>query len=297
MIIISAAALAAAIGTTDRAARRMIENLVRLTAIELLERNVAGAGRYRGQLRIYLRNPKAVPRSQPPGIRPDPQLTLVPDAIARETIPAHPAISAPSRHAIMAPKPPDAESSQPSQATAAQRFAVDRREIDSAIMAPKPPDPFNVVKEVENLSLSKNQGRFNALNNGSASPPGDPDEGLRVSGDIAAAIAAKCDPFKQKRRLEQEILAATGETDPTWWVAGNGADLVVNGGYPVAELQLLLQKVHVRRQLAPGAKGHIPNPQAYLQNALSNVARKRGVQWGRRRKSAVVSGGEEGHDQ
>lgn len=87
-------------------------------------------------------------------------------------------------------------------------------------------------------------------------------------------------PNAQKRRLKRRILAAAGVEDPDWWVAGNGADLVITHGYPIDKMQALLDELTRRRQLGPNDRNRIENPGGWLQTRLAEVAHQCGAQWG-----------------
>jgi hypothetical protein len=208
----SAAELGAALGATDRVGRRVLENLERLDAIVLLNRNLAGTGRLRGELLIFVRKPETVARSQPPGIDPGPQLPLLPDVIEGEIVRAHPAVSAPIRRAMMAPKPPDAGPAEPSEDPPAQGFAIDRAPAELAMMAPKPPDAPIVSKESRILSTPRNQGsvKVNVSDNGGPptglnAPAGAARESSRGTVPDAQALAAE---------LTRRRAAIASTTDP-----------------------------------------------------------------------------------
>jgi hypothetical protein len=242
----SAAAIADAHGVTDRAARRAIENLQGLGAIQVLDRNLAGPSRLRGQLRIFIRNPAMVPQSQPPGIESDPQRALLPGVIDPRIRPAHPAFSA--------PKPPD-----PSN--------VFKEEENLST-----PKPQGTVRSNDNGGPSR------------GSEPDS--RAFHVAGAVIGALEKATagfevgsHPNQQKQRLRRRILSAAGVDDEGWWVAGAGADLVVSYAYPIEKMEALLSDVARRRGLPENDRNRIYNPGGWLQKKFAEIAPKVGMKW------------------
>ena len=284
MIVSSAAAIADALGASDRVARRILQNLEAIGALQILERNVSGKGRLRGQLRIYVRNPNTVPKSQPPGIDPHRQQALIPEAVNPRIIPAHPAVSAPKPPAVLSPELPDTPPDLSGQVEAAQRFAYRGGRSDPAVLSPKPPRSFNVTKEKEALRFTTDQrtARCNDIEGA------DPLDGSLAAGVTEAFQTASdwmdaAHPTQQKCRLRERILKAAAVVDRRWWVAGAGADLVVTYGVPHVEVEELLSELVRRRHLPNEDPKHIRNAPGWLQTALARVARRVGMTWGCRR--------------
>ena len=260
----------------------MIENLSNVGAVQILERNLGGAGKHRGQLRVFVRNPRIVSQSQPPGIEADPQRALIPDAIPPRITSAHPAVSGPKPPVVSSPKSPDTVALEPPQAETTSHVAYPSYQRDPAVLSPKPPDAFIEFKDRMNSLSSTPQGRgVNEFNEGPAPLSAIMPPALDAAG---ARFMARTDRKAQRERLKSDIIRAAGIKDPDWWVAGQAADMVYDRGLDIEELRDKLSLLNRRRLLPKGDPNRIPNPGGWLQTAMEKLANEKGWSWGSKQR-------------
>jgi hypothetical protein len=250
IIITSAAEIAEALSMTDRAARRIIENLVNIHAVEVLERNISGRGRLRGRIRIFIRLPESVPQSQPPGVEWDPQQSLLGEPVRPQIRPAHPAVSGTKPPAVSAPKPPDALPEKPTQADSGNALRGVRDAPDPAVSGTKPPDASMDHREREyNPSLV-----HGTMAHGRAA--GDVERvGAFLPDAIRAAVDEVADPRRQKQRLIVRINNVLQDPDIHLSIPARAAEYVANGDAPLEDLDAVLNDIEGIREMHKQGRG------------------------------------------
>jgi hypothetical protein len=245
----------------------------------------------RGAIEVYVFHP--APGKQEG--RPDPQkrLPLVPTGDEGPVPATSPPSDAPTT-SVQSPCKPCADLTQNVPTQNAQPMAPQGNRNSGLERSAQNVPSLNETKEgICATSKPQRTVRFNDNANEGPNRGREPDSGaFHVAGAMVEALEAAtagfeagAHPTAQKERLRARILSAAGVQDADWWVAGQGADLVVSYRYPIEKMEALLREVERGHQLPSKDRHHIYNPGGCLQSKLAKIAQQYGMKWGKSRES------------
>jgi hypothetical protein len=283
IVSVSAAAIAATIGVGDRSARKALENLKSIHAIEVLDRNLMANNNLRGSLVIHVFRPDQVPMSQPPGVQFDPQMALIEGAVEPHFIPVRPAICAHKSPEICAHKSPDAQPGEARQPQTQKGETPSKVPREPAICARKSPDvPMvslersNYISPNLNLGSQRTKGFTRDLGCGRvASVRGEVaealgDRGLRLDEPVQAAeVLAEAiyghhesQAWRKKRKddLVQYLVAMIGDPSMDRSIPAKAAEAVLDHGFSLQELEVIAEATARKRK----AEQLVKSPRAYF---------------------------------